>query len=111
MQRLFLTTAVYIDAAPGHQRRHGYAWVGEALSAKWGRLRGGAMSIFEDAAVRAADRAARAWVAAGSGPITPGTEEHKVAFCRMLLDTHNPYKPSIIDWPALEPEARDRLIE
>jgi hypothetical protein len=68
------------------------------------------MSIFEDAAVREADRAARVWVAAGSGPITPGTDEHKVAFCRMLLDTHNPYKPSIIDWPALEPEARDRLI-
>jgi hypothetical protein len=68
------------------------------------------MSMFEDAAVRAADRAARIWVASGSGPIAPGTEEHKVAFCRMLLDTHNPYKPSIIDWPPLEPEARDRLV-
>ena len=68
------------------------------------------MSIFEDAAVRAADRAARIWVAAGSGPIAPGTEAHKAAFCRMLLDTHNPYKPSIIDWPLLDPEARDRLV-
>ena len=68
------------------------------------------MSIFEDAAVRAADRAARIWVAAGSGPIAPGTEEHKAAFCRMLLDTHNPYKPSIIDWPPLDPEARNRLV-
>ena len=28
----------------------------------------------------------------------------------MLLDTHNPYKPSIIDWPELDPEARDRLV-
>ncbi len=68
------------------------------------------MSIFEDAAVRAADHAARVWVAAGSGPIAPGTEEHKTAFCRMLLDTHNPYKPSIIDWPVLDPEARNRLV-
>lgn len=66
--------------------------------------------MFEDAAAMAADRAARVWVAAGTEPIPPGTERHKAAFCRMLLDTHNPYKPSIIDWPALEPEARDRLI-
>jgi hypothetical protein len=28
----------------------------------------------------------------------------------MLLDTHNPYKPSIIDWPVLDPDARDRLV-
>jgi hypothetical protein len=28
----------------------------------------------------------------------------------MLLDTHNPYKPSIIDWPELDPEARNRLV-
>jgi hypothetical protein len=66
--------------------------------------------MFEDAAARAADRAARVWVAAGTQPIPPGTELHKTAFCRMLLDTHNPYKPSIIDWPVLEPEARDRLV-
>jgi hypothetical protein len=68
------------------------------------------MSIFEDTAVRAADRAARVWVAAGSGPIAPGTEEHKAAFCRMLLDTHNPYKPSVIDWPTLDLETRNRLV-
>jgi hypothetical protein len=66
--------------------------------------------MFDDAAVRAADRAARIWVAPESGPILPGTEAHKAAFCRMLLDTHNPYKPSIIDWPVLDPEARDRLV-
>ncbi len=28
----------------------------------------------------------------------------------MLIDTHNPYRPSIVDWPILEPEARDRLV-
>jgi hypothetical protein len=28
----------------------------------------------------------------------------------MLMDTFNPYKPSVIDWPELEPEARDRLV-
>ncbi len=28
----------------------------------------------------------------------------------MLLDTHNPYKPAVIDWPKLDDEARDRLV-
>ena len=28
----------------------------------------------------------------------------------MLLDTHNPYKPAVIDWPELDREARDRLV-
>jgi hypothetical protein len=66
--------------------------------------------MLEDAAVRAADRAARIWAAAEPGPILPGSDAHKVAFCRMLLDTHNPYKPSIIDWPTLDTESRDRLV-
>jgi hypothetical protein len=66
--------------------------------------------MLDDATVEAADRASRFWAAAESGPIIPGSEAHKTAFCRMLLDTHNRYKPSIIDWPPLEPEARDRLV-
>ncbi len=66
--------------------------------------------MLDDAVVRAADRAARIWVATEPGPITPGSEAHKRAFCQMLLDTHNPYKPSIIDWPMLDPDARDRLV-
>ena len=40
----------------------------------------------------------------------PGSDAHKVLFCRTLLDTFNPYKPAIIDWPALDPEARERLV-
>ena len=66
--------------------------------------------MFDDAAVEAADRAARIWAASEPGPIAPGSEAHKTAFCRMLLDTHNPYKPAIIEWPALDAEARDRLV-
>ncbi len=66
--------------------------------------------MLDDATVEAADRAARVWVAAEPGPIVPGSEAHKTAFCRMLLDTHNRYKPSIIDWPMLDPEARERLV-
>ena len=64
----------------------------------------------DDAVVRAADRTARIWKASEAGPIVLGSAGHKRAFCRMLIDTHNPYRPSIVDWPILEPEARDRLV-
>jgi hypothetical protein len=66
--------------------------------------------MLDDAAIADADRNARKWAANDSGRIRRGSEAHKTAFCRMLLDTHNPYKPSIIDWPRLELEARDRLV-
>lgn len=45
-----------------------------------------------------------------TGSLRPGSDEHKTAFCRMLLDTHDPYKPAVIDWPRLDAEARDRLV-
>ena len=72
--------------------------------------RGGAALDLDASEVRAADRAAREWEAREPGPIVFGGEAHKQAFCRMLLDTHNPYRPSIVDWPALDPAARDRLV-
>jgi hypothetical protein len=64
----------------------------------------------DDAVVGAADRAARIWEASEAGPIVLGSEGHKRAFRRMLIETHNPYTPSIVAWPILEPEARDRLV-
>ena len=72
--------------------------------------RGGATLDLDASEVRAADSAAREWEAREFGPIALGSEAHKQAFCRMLLDTHNPYRPSIVDWPALDPAARDRLV-
>jgi hypothetical protein len=42
--------------------------------------------------------------------IRAGSEAHKALFCRTLLDTFNPYKPAVIDWPRLDPDARERLI-
>jgi hypothetical protein len=42
--------------------------------------------------------------------IRRGSEAHKALFCRTLLDTHNPYKPAVIDWPELDAEARARLV-
>jgi len=43
-------------------------------------------------------------------PFRLGSPQHLTAFCRMLLDTHNPYKPAVMDWPKLEKDARNRLV-
>lgn len=63
------------------------------------------------AALRERDAAAETtvWRYGGNGRIRPGSEGHKQAFCRMLLDTFDPYKPAIIPWPTLEPDALARL--
>lgn len=63
-----------------------------------------------NSATEAADQASRNWRFAESGPIALGSEAHKRMFGRMLLDTFNPYKPSVIAWPELEPDARARLV-
>jgi hypothetical protein len=42
-------------------------------------------------------------------PVKIGSEAHKVLFCRTLLDTFDPYRPAVIDWPKLEPEAQNRI--
>ncbi len=44
------------------------------------------------------------------GPIRFGSDAHKTLFCRTLLDTFNPYKPAVIDWPKLDSQARERLV-
>jgi len=57
-----------------------------------------------------ADEASRLWRGKDPGPVRPGSDRHKTMFCRMLLDTFNPYKPAVIDWPKLDPDSRDRLV-
>ncbi|MGE5203324.1 MAG: ferritin-like domain-containing protein [Acidobacteriota bacterium] len=64
-----------------------------------------------DSTTAQADRVARAWQGPeGEGRIRIGSDAHKRLFCRMLLDTHNPYKPAVIDWPHLEEAERARLV-
>ena len=60
------------------------------------------------ALIAAADRLSRNW-RGEPGQIRIGSEGHKRLFCEMLLDTFNPYKPSVIDWPRLDDDARLRL--
>jgi len=56
-----------------------------------------------------APEASDALPALPEGPVRLGSEAHKTLFCRMLLTTHNPYKPAVIDWPQLDSETRERL--
>jgi hypothetical protein len=65
--------------------------------------------LTDQATLDAADLAFRHWSAPLNGTIEPGSDAHKAAFCRMLLETHNPYKPAVIDWPRLDDAARHRL--
>jgi len=55
------------------------------------------------------DFALRNWHSAETDPVRIGSDAHKRLFCRMLLETHNPYKPAVIAWPQLTPEALRRL--
>ncbi|HEX7007033.1 MAG TPA: ferritin-like domain-containing protein [Alphaproteobacteria bacterium] len=38
-----------------------------------------------------------------------GSDEHKRLFCNMLLDSFDPYKPAVIDWPKLSEDDLRRL--
>ena len=60
--------------------------------------------------MEAADFITRNWSGPNfQGSMKIGSDEHKQLFCRMLLETHNPYKPAVIEWPALSPDARQRV--
>src|ERR1700722_11750936 len=47
--------------------------------------------------------------ASSPAPFRIGSDEHKRAFCGVLLDLFDPYKPSILAWPKLSPDAERRL--
>ena len=59
--------------------------------------------------VTAADHAARHWAWQPHGELPIGSDAHRDATCRMFADTFNPYRPSVIDWPRLAPDALARL--
>jgi hypothetical protein len=61
------------------------------------------------ATVAAADQAARHWTFPVQGRLPIGSDLHRDAACRMFAETFNPYRPSIIAWPKLDPEALARL--
>nr|WP_298684374.1 ferritin-like domain-containing protein [uncultured Dongia sp.] len=49
------------------------------------------------------------WSYPDKGGLVPGSDAHRDAFCRLLTDTYNPYKPAVIAWPELSSEELARL--
>src|ERR1700689_3551049 len=50
-------------------------------------------------------------VAAPLPPLRIGSEEHKRAFCGVLIDIFDPYKPAVLAWPKLSADAQKRLTD
>ncbi|PZU06232.1 ferritin-like domain-containing protein [Sphingomonas sp.] len=48
--------------------------------------------------------------AGGGETVALGSEAHKALFCRTLLETHDPYRPALIDWPTLDEVTRNRIV-
>jgi hypothetical protein len=69
-----------------------------------------ASTLPDEATIRDADQASRNWRGGEPGDAPLGSEAHKRLFSRMLLDTFNPYKPAVIDWPKLSEDERERLV-
>ena len=42
--------------------------------------------------------------------VAMGSEEHKRLLSRMMLDTHDPYRPALIHWPRLDEETRQKIV-
>jgi hypothetical protein len=55
------------------------------------------------------DVSTEAWPWPSEGEVKLGGDAHKRLFCRTLLDTFDPYRPAVIDWPKLDPETEARL--
>jgi hypothetical protein len=68
------------------------------------------MAAVDAETIRLADEAARHWSAPEEELLEPGSDAHKLAVCRMFRETFNPYKPSVIEWPKLDPDALQRLV-
>ncbi|MEM5383747.1 ferritin-like domain-containing protein [Paraburkholderia phymatum] len=60
--------------------------------------------------VDAAEINTRHWTSHVEGPFKPGSQIHLRETCRMFRETFNPYRPSVLDWPKLEPDALERIV-
>lgn len=63
----------------------------------------------DDAAIITADFNARHWDYPVAGKIKRGADDHFEMLTRLLKETYNPYKPAVLNWPKLEPDALARI--
>ncbi|MGF7129666.1 hypothetical protein P3T40_001137 [Paraburkholderia sp. EB58] len=64
----------------------------------------------DPATLDVSDRNARYWTSNVTGPLKPGSDAHRREMCRMFRETFNPYRPSVLEWPKLEPDALERIV-
>ncbi|MDE8349166.1 MAG: ferritin-like domain-containing protein [Acidocella sp.] len=62
-----------------------------------------------DDIIATADFNARHWNFPQTGSIRPGDDTHYAMLTQLLVETYNPYKPTVLNWPKLEPEALARM--
>ena len=62
-----------------------------------------------ESAVATADHNARNWNYPVPGRITIGSDEHFKMLTQLLKATYNPYKPSVLNWPKLDPDTLQRI--
>ncbi len=68
------------------------------------------VQIPDAAALADADRRMRSWHSDSKDALTPGSAAHKREMCRMFRETFNPYRPSVLAWPKLDPDALQRIV-
>jgi hypothetical protein len=61
------------------------------------------------ATIATADFNMRHWDFPVPGAIKFGDSRHFEMLTRLLLETYNPYKPAVLDWPKLDPETLQRI--
>ncbi|MDR2857613.1 MAG: ferritin-like domain-containing protein [Novosphingobium sp.] len=44
-----------------------------------------------------------------TGAFKLGSKDHLMLMCRTLLDTHDPYRPALLDWPRLDAETERKI--
>jgi hypothetical protein len=62
-----------------------------------------------ESVVATADYNARNWDYPVPGKIKVGTVEHFMMLTQLLKATYNPYKPSVLNWPKLDPDTLARI--
>src|SRR5206468_11524268 len=87
---------------------------GLRLKACWGRTSGrekGRGVSMTDLAIPAPDMSRHGQRGERpEGRIKLGSAEHLRLFCLELLETHDPYRPRILDWPKLDDDTRGKLV-
>lgn len=62
------------------------------------------------ATINAAEENTRQWHSRVDGIFSPGSDIHRREVCRMFRETFNPYRPAVLNWPVLAPEALQRIV-